>query len=546
MGCHLDTLLKVISPLYFRNIEYRMWNKFVSFLILSLLTSTVVHAERSLETAIEQTRATFGRLATTHQTFQLQNADDCMVALQELTFVVNRCSSDFQSMFLPQTNYTSTTIEQFCTSACVNDTKTVLQNASEQCRGIVSLDNNQDFKNALQAIQMVCVRDSQTFCWSRVASMVAFDPEAATTQKLELLCDNCLDKMVRVGLSNPDGPFSQAIQALSPYCDKKGNDYCAIRFAQAKQEFNKFATLDSTVVEGALDTVCDPCVSSFLQKLKRVYKTNHLTQKMSQIEPIIKYMNIACNKRSDGEFCLPAVYSRMSVVPRCPNPTSMESDAVCSTQCIADLTELSHSLGCCFGTMVDFMSFDEKRGGAIREFISNTCKVRNVRDCSSKMVKVRLALDNLRWSYVTNNMDDVKEAIVLDLSAATGVSTNKITIEEVVQGTSTLSTPFMLMSTSKVSITANIVPPSSEAADPLMQSIQTQLQSNRLALDSVTQLGLDSRIDPTLDIVADSQASSILSQDNPDGPSAQTSSAGRDIPSILMMSLLLIGTMWVM
>jgi len=283
--------------------------------------------------------------------------------------------------------------------------------------------------------------------------------------------------------------------------------------------------------------------------MNQVYTSTNTTTQLDMIETFTKYMNIICDKDAADEFCLPKILDRQMEFMACGTDFQSGVATTCSRDCAASLNGLSSSLGCCFGTAIRFLSFNVKPKGAIKRFVDETCHVDAVYDCSTKKTKATLVLRNILWSYVTNNMDKVKTAIALDLSAATGVPPERVQIEEITQSSVSQSWVYQLMSNTHIKVTANLIPASTKDADVVLSSLSSSVQQGTISLSSVSQLGQESRVDPLQDVVVDANDSRVESVVNQEGPIATSSALGGAtsagfLPALLTVGLLLVTSSW--
>ena len=540
--------------------------EYMKFIGLSFLVSMMAYTASALSPSftgenpvtlmtqsLQQTQQTFARLGQLHratmsdQGAQLQDMNQCNVALQELSFVVGRCSATYQAMFDSTGVFSQTDLANYCNGSCVNDTKAVMENALTYCNGLIQLDKLNDFNDAIQGIQLVCARQGSTYCWSKMTSLLSIVPGSATKQQLDQVCDSCVETLAKTAARSGSSQLSRSLQFLAPYCTKMNGEYCGKKFYLAQHVFGEI--MSPTLAESSLETVCDPCVSSYLLKMNQVYTSTNSTDRLDSIKMFTNYMSIICDKDAADAFCLPKILDRQMEFMACGSDFQSGVATSCSRECVASLNGLSSSLGCCFGTAIRFLSFNVKPKGAIKRFVDETCHVDAVYDCSTKKTKATLVLRNILWSYVTNHMDKVKTAISLDLSAATGVPPERVLIEEITQSFASQSWVYQLMSNPQIKVTASLVPASTKDASTVLSTLSSSLQQGTISLSSVSQLGQESRVDPLQDVgvvANDSRVESVLNEEGPISTSSAfggATSAGF-LPALLTVALLMVTSAW--
>jgi len=509
-----------------------------------------------LSHSLVQTQKSFVRLGhaydldVSHHGAQLQGMPECSIALQELSFVVGRCSATYQAMFDTTGTFSQGDLSTYCNGSCVNDTKAVIENASTLCKGLIQLDRLNDFNEAIQGMQLVCARQGETYCWSKVTSLMTIVPGSSSRQQLNQICDSCTETLGKMAARIGSSQLSKSLQFLAPYCTKINDEYCGAAFYLAKDKFQDIMNPSELSLSSSLQAICHPCVASYLQKMNQVYLTTNTTSELNKITLFVDYMGVVCDKKPSGEYCLPEILSKQGdFLPCQTRPTGSDSAPFmsCSTECSSALTRLSSSLGCCFGTAIRFLSFDVKPKGAIKRFVTETCGVKGVHDCSAKIMKATLMIKNMLWSYVVNNMDKVKDAIALDLSAATGVTPDRVKIDAITQSIASQTSLYQLMSSTQIKVTASLIPASTSDADSILSTMTSSLQQDGIRLDSVSQLGLESREDPLQDVAINTVDSRVEATVNPDGPVATSSAMGVNAGSGLLyalLSLVLVTSYW--
>ena len=533
----------------------------MSYLVSATAVSSSLITENPvtiLSHSLKQTQQSFVRLGQTyeldvsHYGAQLQGMPECSIAIQELSFVVGRCSATYQAMFDTSGTFSQESLSTYCNGSCVNDTKAVIENASTLCKGLIQLDRLNDFNEAIQGMQLVCTRQGDTYCWSKMKSLMTIVPGSSSRQELNQVCDSCTETLGKMAARIGSSQLSKSLQFLAPYCNKINDEYCGAVFYQAKDEFQNIMNPSEPALSSSLQAICHPCVTSYLQKMNQVYLTTNTTSELDKVKLFVDYMGVVCDKKPSGEYCLPDILSKQTDFNPCQTssgPTGSDNAPFtsCSTECSSALTRLSSSLGCCFGTAIRFMSFDVKPKGAIKRFITETCGVKGVHDCSAKIMKATLMIKNMMWSYVVNNMDKVKDAIALDLSAATGVTPDRVKIDAITQSIASQTSLYQLMSSTQIKVTASLVPASTSDADSILSTMTSSLQQDGIRLDSVSQLGLESREDPLQDVAINTVDSRVEAAVNPEGPVSTSSAMGANAGSGILyalLSLLLVTSYW--
>ena len=96
------------------------------------------------------------------------------------------------------------------------------------------------------------------------------------------------------------------------------------------------------------------------------------------------------------------------------------------------------------------------------------------------------------------------------------------------------------MSSTQIKVTASLVPASTSDADSILSTMTSSLQQDGIRLDSVSQLGLESREDPLQDVAINTVDSRVEAAVNPEGPVSTSSAMGANAGSGLLHALLIL------
>jgi len=309
---------------------------------------------------------------------------------------------------------------------------------------------------------------------------------------------------------------------LDTICIQQNNKFCFITFMEATN-----LNVNGVTTEG-LNAWCDPCVGAYLYRYVALVEffTNASLAQDRQIAGFLALTRVVCVKDFKGQYCFPQLTSDAT-------QTALQTlgadclpgfNSSCTQKCHDQLQSVKNTLGCCFGTWFNLISwqaaFDPTNYSLpyppdqIRGFITNFCQSTIPYGCAQQEIKLALTISGVNLAWIWANEQLVKDSFIAFLIYRLAVDSSAVTDLQVVQALTTVQSAangYQLQDATSFSVTGTITP----ADDVQAGLVQTLGQNTATDSDAVnnpwtSSWVLGSRANPdTAPFVSASTATSV-------------------------------------
>jgi len=277
-------------------------------------------------------------------------------------------------------------VDTICTSDCLPNLQTAIQTVQADCTNTVDLDLVAvEIAVVVQYFKLFCYTDSSSpypgnYCLPVVRdTLMALQNSNVTAAPnatfLASVCNPCFAKFIKFvavisGLNGGDGAEIYYSFALFCLTDKVIGSPTEVRYCVL--EFDLWNS-NSTDFNDKVTHLCETrCLDRIIWLMIAASGDNLLVEFIAlELGAVFRFL---CQRNDNGTLCLPQVSELFDSAET--NPCQALGSSNCTAGCKTFLTSHSQSMGCCFGTAMDFVALQTNESGfALRLFVSTTCSL---------------------------------------------------------------------------------------------------------------------------------------------------------------------------
>jgi len=307
----------------------------------------------------------------------------------------------------------------------------------------------------LAASVVTCLQDDvdQHFCMNDFYALSHSNTSTLNATELATICSPCTAKVIAELIWWGNKDILQVGAYLGLICLKIDVDFCFPKFAAASV---LMATMGATgFTQGNAAIWCDPCVEAFAFRYVATMEAlggDPVT--IAEEVLFLAFHKFICVKNWQGAYCYPMIQANqanLSAMASTCLPQALLATPTCNDACHTAITTLKRTLGCCFGTWFNFLSFAYATNATfqaqiypltpatILTYVNTTCLTTVPRGCALQKLAVTLTFLGFDAVWVALNQLAVREAIQNYLLTLLSIGAENLVNLAITQGTQTVS-----------------------------------------------------------------------------------------------------------